>query len=164
MMYEIMYIVPSKFSDSEVGGVMKTVNGLITKHNGSVVKSEQLGKLKFAYPIKRFTHGSYVLMYVEAEGTAVKDIDLELRLSNEVLRHVIVKREKGIPTFEYKLSAYVSPITPEGKRVTQSGEVVKGSKTVVSIQEEEDESVASSETVDEKLDEILDGDTLSTES
>jgi small subunit ribosomal protein S6 len=160
MIYEILYIVPSKFSDSEIDGVTKTVDGLFAKHGAKAVKTENLGKLKFAYPIKKFTHGTYVLTYVESEGTAVSAIDLELKLASEVLRHVIVKREEGIPTFEYKLSSYVAPITPEGRRATGAPEAVVPSKKAPAVAKSAPADIVTSETVDEKLDDILGDDTV----
>lgn len=156
-----MYIVPSKYSDSEVEGVVKTVDGLLTKHEAKSLKTENLGKIKFAYPIKKFTHGTYILTFVEVDGQKVSEIDLELKLATEVLRHVIVKREEGIPTFDYKISSYIAPITPEGKRATQS-EPVEAPKKVApkKADKTEEEEPATSETVDEKLDDILDGDSV----
>ncbi len=153
MIYEIMYIVPSKFSDSEITTVQQTVDSLFKKHGAEIKKVENLGKLKFAYPIKTFTHGTYLLTYIEVEGTNVAAIDQELRLAPEVLRHLIVKREKGIPTFAYQMTAYQPPLSPEGKRMNKKGGVEK--TTPVKLETVNDD--ATPEQIDEKLDEILDG-------
>jgi len=155
-----MYIVPSKYSDSEVDGVVKTVDGLLTKHEAKTLQTENLGKIKFAYPIKKFTHGTYILTYVEVDGQKIVDIEQELKLATEVLRHVIVKREEGIPTFDYKISSYIAPITPEGKRATQPEPAAAPKKVAAKKSEKTEEEPATSETVDEKLDDILDGDSV----
>jgi small subunit ribosomal protein S6 len=157
MIYEIMYIIPSKYSDSEIEGVNKTVAGFFEKHGAKVEQTKNLGKLKFAYPIKKVTHGTYILAFIEAEGSAIDPIDQELRLSDEVLRHITIKREKGIPTHEFTLSAYVAPLTPEGQRTRTK---VEASKPKVQPKVEAAEPLSEKQ-LDEKLDEILDDDKVS---
>ena len=84
MIYEIMYIVPARYSETEVEGVMQAVQGYIEKHGGKVEKAENLGRMKFAYTIKKNTHGTYVLLYAEIAGEAVAKIDLELRSASSL--------------------------------------------------------------------------------
>lgn len=158
MIYEIMYIIPSKFSDTEIDGISKTVNGLYEKHGAKVEKTMNLGKLKFAYTIKGVTHGTYVLNYIEAEGGAVAKIDQELRLADQVLRHIIVKREEGIPTYEIKLAQYQEPISPTGKRTSskKGAEAEAGDKPAAT----EAPAEVSVEKINEKLDEMLGSDTI----
>lgn len=157
MIYEVMYIIPSKYSDSEIEGVNKTVAGYFEKHGAKVEKTENMGKLKFAYPIKKVTHGTYILAFVEAEGESITPIDQELRLSDEVLRHIMIKRPEGIPSHNFTLSAYVAPLSPEGQRTRTK---VEASKPKVQKKVEAAEPL-STEKLDEKLDEILDDDKVS---
>ena len=156
MTYELLYIVPSKFSETEIADVTKIVEGLLTKHEAKVLKTENLGKIKFAYPIKKFTHGTYILTYIEVAGEKIKDLDLELKLASEVLRHVFVKREKGIPEFEFKVSSYVAPLTSEGKRATAPS--IMQPKPEAPKRVEAKAEPVSEEKLEEKLDEILEGD------
>lgn len=156
MIYEIMYIIPSKFSDTEIDGISKTIHGLYEKHGAKVEKSLNLGKLKFAYTIKGVTHGTYILDFVEAEGAAVQKLEQELRLADQVLRHIIVKREKGIPTYDIKLAQYQEPINALGKRTAVKAVVAEVSDKPVLA----DAPEISVDEINEKLDEILTDDTL----
>jgi small subunit ribosomal protein S6 len=155
MIYEIMYIIPSKFSDSEIEGVTKTVAGLFEKHGAKVEKTENLGKIKFAYTIKKVTHGTYILAFIEAVGDAVAKIDQELRLSDEVLRHITIKRPDGIPETSFNLSAYVAPLNPEGKRTRPAK--TEAPKSTIQPKISPKASLGEKE-LDKKLDEILDDD------
>ena len=155
MIYEIMYIVPSKFSDNEIEGITGTINGLFEKHEAKVEKTQNLGKLKLAYTIKGATHGTYILNFIEAEGGAIAKIDQELRLADQVLRHMIVKREKGIPTHDISLLQYQEPINALGKRASKQVAVEATEKPVVA-----EKSEISVEEINEKLDEMLEDDTL----
>jgi small subunit ribosomal protein S6 len=153
MIYEIMYIIPSKYSDSEIQGIQGEVNALYAKHGGEVKQEKNLGKIKFTYQIKGFSHGTYILNYVEGEGDVINKIDTELRLADQVLRHIIVKREDGIPTHDVQLAQYQAPINAAGKRV----KLKKAGSTVVA---EVEEAPVSVDEINEKLDEILGDDTV----
>jgi len=160
MLYEIMYIIPAKYSDSEIEGMTKTVSLLLEKHGAEIKKTMNLGKLKFAYSIKKQTHGTYILNFIEVDGSALSKIDAELRLADEVLRHITIRRESGIPEHEIVLTPYVAPITPEGKRVVKKTRQTKESPTVLTAPAEN----VSAEEIKKKLDEILDDDTLTEEA
>lgn len=157
MTYEILYIIPSRYSDTEIEGIVKQVEEGLVKNGAKVEKTENLGKIKMAYPIKKERYGTYILTYVDVEGESVQKIDGELRLTDEVLRHVIVKREDGIPKEEFRLEQYEAPITAEGKRIH------KKSKTEVpkrkQVPSSSDEKI-SKEEIDKKLDSILEDDDL----
>ena len=157
MIYETLYIVPSKYSDTELADIQGGVNALFEKHGAEVKKTDVLGKIKFAYPIKKEQHGTYVLAYFEAEGEAMTKIDQELRLADEVLRHVIVKREKGIPSESFELSAYQPPLTSEGKRAEKRAPRIE---TPVAPKPVALEDQMSGEELEKKLDEILEGDVM----
>lgn len=156
MIYEILYIIPSKFSDSEIDGVRDQIAKRLEAAGAKVEKTENLGKLKLAYPIKKVSHGTYILTFVEAEADKLGKIDQDLRLSDEVLRHVIVKRPEGVPEQVATPSSYQAPLTPEGKRTTGAAgrkEAPKPEpvKKVVPAAEK-----MSDKEIDEKLDKILD--------
>ena len=158
MIYEIMYIIPSKYSDSEIDGVIDQVAGVFEKHGAKVEQSQNLGKLKFAYPIKKVRHGTYVLAYVDAPTEALTKIDADLRLTDEVLRHLVVKCEDGIPSAKYtfKPQAYQEPLTPEGKRAV--ARKPRAPKTQAPSTDEKPAEPISTEELDKKLDEILEND------
>ncbi len=92
--YELLYIIPATFTDDEIGTVEGTVKALLEKNGASITKSDRLGKLRFAYPIKNVRHGHYILIRLNADTQAVKAIDMSLRISSEVLRHLIVKADE----------------------------------------------------------------------
>lgn len=101
MQYELMYIVPTTFTDDDVSKIEGNVKALIEKHGASVTDTKRLGKFRFAYPIKKQRHGNYVLLQVDAEPATVAKIDEGLRISNEVLRHIILRAdEAGGSTFD----------------------------------------------------------------
>ena len=154
MIDEFLYIVPSNFSDTEIDGVVKNVSALLEKAGAKIEKTDNLGKIKLAYPIKKVRHGTYILSYVSFEDKSVlPKLDTDLKHMDEVLRHVLIKREDGIPTHPVTLMSYQAPLTPEGKRASASVE-----RPAVKQQEAQSEEKMSVADLDKKLDEILESD------
>ena len=58
---------------------------------GTVTETNQWGKRKFAYPIKKQTEGNYVFEKVQIKQTALKELDANLKLSEDVLRYLFVR-------------------------------------------------------------------------
>lgn len=89
--YELMYIVPTSYTEEELGTVEKNVTQILEKNNATITKSTRLGKFRFTYPIKREQHGHYVLVHFQADSSNLHGINEGLRMNQkEVLRHLIV--------------------------------------------------------------------------
>ena len=89
--YELVYIISPEISDEELPQVIDKMSQSVNKAGGNVVEVAQWGRKRMAYPIRRFAEGNYVFNRIELEPVKVKDIEANLRLSDEVLRHLMVK-------------------------------------------------------------------------
>lgn len=161
MIYEIMSIIPPKFSDSEIEGVVTKIEALYAASGATVKKTTNLGKIKLAYPIDKVRYGTYILTYVEVDGEKVAKIDQDLRLSEDVLRHIIIVRPDGIPAVVFKMTSYQPPLNAEGRRAGERDESAPRSRTDrpadAAIVEKAKMSTAE---LNDKLDQILDSDIL----
>jgi small subunit ribosomal protein S6 len=52
------------------------------------------GKRKLSYPIGGRTEGNYVITHFRIEPSQTTELEATLRLSEEVLRHLLVKTEE----------------------------------------------------------------------
>jgi len=116
--YEVLYIIPATFTDEDVGNVEGNVKALLEKHGATIDSTTRLGKFRFAYPIKHVRHGHYVRMRITADTSSVAAIDAALRISNEVLRYLILRAEEaGGEKFDFVQFTEVSLDTrPDGHR------------------------------------------------
>ena len=155
MIYEVLYIIPSQYSDTEIDGITQKMSAIFEKFEGKIEKTENLGKIKLAYPINKERFGTFILSYVELEGDKLDKLDQDLKLTDEILRHILVKRPKGVPREAFRISAYEAPITSEGKRVHAAPRVKTQTRQKPVIETDEKMSM---EELDKKLDSILDSD------
>lgn len=70
---------------------VKKVEKLMTDAGGKILKTDNWGKRKLAYPIRKQDFGVYVYWEVDLDGDSVAKIDRGLNMADEVLRHLITK-------------------------------------------------------------------------
>ena len=97
--YEVLYIVRADLDDDKVQEAVKRVNTLIERSGGAIERTNIWGKRKLAYEVKHQKEGSYVLQDFQIGPDRVPELEAQLKITEEVLRHLIVRKpEKATPT------------------------------------------------------------------
>lgn len=89
--YEIMYIV-KPYEDEKFEAVVEKFNTLITNNGGVIEKIDRWGKKRLAYEMQGLNEGLYVLVTFIAEPAAVKELDRVMKITDEILRHMIIRK------------------------------------------------------------------------
>jgi small subunit ribosomal protein S6 len=69
---------------------------LVRSHGGSVGHIDRWGRRTFAYELKHKTEGFYLFIEVVAEPAAMAEVDRMLALTDEVLRHRIIRQPEKV--------------------------------------------------------------------
>ena len=75
----------------DIDKALAKVEKILKDNKGKVVKMDNWGKRKLAYPIKKEDHAVYVYYEVELPGESVTKVENVLNITNEVLRYLLVK-------------------------------------------------------------------------
>ena len=67
------------------------VTKIITDNGGKVTATDNWGKRKLLYTIKKLDHAVYVFYTVEMPGEGVKKVESTLNITDEVIRYLITK-------------------------------------------------------------------------
>lgn len=67
------------------------VSKIITDNGGKITATDNWGKRKLAYQIKKQDHGIYVFYTVEMPGEGVNKVEGTLNITDEVIRYLIVR-------------------------------------------------------------------------
>lgn len=157
--YELLYIIPGKYSEEELPAIITSVKEILNKSQATLIKEEDLGKKKLAYNIGDSHYGYYILDVFTAEGPALAQIDKTLRLMPEILRHQVVGyidpsklagQAPRIRPVEEKEAAK-EPAKPEPTII----EAIKAEPTEAEKQKEAAKPKIDLDKLDEKLDELL---------
>ena len=146
--YELLYIIPTSFTDEEVGTVEQKISTLFTKVGATIDSTRRLGKFRLAYAIKKQRHGHYVLVMFTAEHGTIAKLDELLRITPEVLRHLIVRAEEGGAEAKFDLVQFAEVVVEGGKEDRRRRE--KAGENKEESKEELKEGVAAIEGKEEK--------------
>ena len=92
MKYEIMYIVRPNVEESELKGIVKNFEEVLTKNGAKIESSKEMGQRELAYEIKKFKRGYYYLYEISSkDDKAEKEFNRLANLSEDIIRHMIIK-------------------------------------------------------------------------
>ncbi len=91
--YEAMYIVDPEFTDEQIEPIIERYKKVVTDMGGVVGETGKWegGRRRLAYAIKGRTEGIYILMPFESGPDVPAELDRVLKISDDVLRHIIVR-------------------------------------------------------------------------
>jgi small subunit ribosomal protein S6 len=98
--YELVYIVKPDASDQEVADLHTQVEQIVQRFNATFDKTENWGRRKLAYEIGHHREGTYVVETISGSGDVMKEIDRRLRVTDQVIRHLIVRVDEELRVAE----------------------------------------------------------------
>lgn len=166
--YELCVLFPGSIAPAEIETHSKQVAGLLAEAGAQVKVTHAIGRKKLAYTIAGQTHGEYVAWLFEAEPAAAQELDNKLRLSSQAVRHVITKlesvtieeRAQSLKDTKAGKSIASEDAEEEEPRKAPPRPINAPQSVIESSEHKKTEKKASLEELDEKLDEILESDTL----
>ncbi len=92
--YELTLVVRPDVEDTGLNGLLDRVKGLITTAGGQGVQVEPWGRRHLAYPIHKITEGQYFLIRTQLPPQSLKELERNLRLTEELLRFLLVRADE----------------------------------------------------------------------
>jgi small subunit ribosomal protein S6 len=91
--YELAFIIRSTVAAEGVTNVVEQVSQFVKSGNGEVTSVNVWGRRTLAYPIEKHREGTYVLCQVKLPPAALDELERNLKLSEEIIRYLLVKVE-----------------------------------------------------------------------
>ena len=89
--YEVMFIIDPQADDEEVMRLVESLQKIVTSQDGSVTKTEVMGRRQLAYDIKHKREGTYVLLEIEGSGQEIAELERRMRVNDRILRYMTVR-------------------------------------------------------------------------
>jgi small subunit ribosomal protein S6 len=93
-LYEHVLIARQDISAQQAEALNDTLKGLIEEQGGSVAKIEYWGLRNLTYRIKKNRKGHYSLLALDAPAPAVKEMERQLSINEDILRFMTVRVEE----------------------------------------------------------------------
>ena len=97
--YEVMFIIIPELDEEQVENTISRFRTVIERTGGEPRDVNHWGRRKLAYEIDHRTDGYYVIMEFSVGERTLVELKRILRVSDDVLRHMVVKLP---PTYAHK--------------------------------------------------------------
>lgn len=87
-------ILSPEVPDEAVPAAVERVQQFISEQGGEVKDVTSWGRRRLSYPIDRHREGSYVVAQLALDPQRVGALDDNLKLAEDVIRHLVVKLEE----------------------------------------------------------------------
>ncbi len=121
--YEIGYILNPEVNEEQTRAILERIEQIVANYDGQVLKVNQWGRRKLAYPIEHHRDGFYVFIDTILTPETVTELDRTLKVSEEVLRHLIKRRDpKTVQKEREARAAAAAAATPVAPAVQAEAE------------------------------------------
>lgn len=93
-LYENVFLVRPDVSASQVESLTQEFSTIIQEGGGSVPKVEHWGLRTLAYRLKKNRKAHYILMNIDASAGTVHEMERNMRIHEDVLRHLTIRVEE----------------------------------------------------------------------
>jgi small subunit ribosomal protein S6 len=89
--YEVMYIIRPTVESENIKQIVGNFNNIFENYSSKVLEIKELGLKDLAYEIDHYKKGYYVWLLVDATPEAVAEFNRVVRITEEVIRFIVVK-------------------------------------------------------------------------
>lgn len=89
--YELVLIISPEVTDEAFEATLDNLSKSVTESGGTVSSVERWGKRKLAYPLINFMEANYVLTQLKMSPASGKQLEANLKISEDVLRHLLIR-------------------------------------------------------------------------
>ena len=89
--YESVFIARPDISATQVEALTETFKSIVGETGGKVTKAEYWGLRNLTYRIKKNRKGHYSLLNLDATPAAVKELERNMGINEDVLRYVTIR-------------------------------------------------------------------------
>ncbi len=90
--YELMLVLSPDTPDDRVSAIIDRIARQVATTGGQIVRIAPWGRRRLAYEISRHREGSYHIVLFDAPPEAIAEVEADLRITEEVLRHLVTRR------------------------------------------------------------------------
>lgn len=116
--YELGFILTPEVNEEQTRAILERIEHIVNNYGGQIMRVNQWGRRRLAYPIQHNRDGFYVFIDMILTPETVSELDRTLKVSEEVIRHLIRRRDPR--TVQKEREAYANAPTqaaspPEGE-------------------------------------------------
>ena len=96
-LYEGMFLIDSSKAGADWDGIISAIRTILEKAGAEIDSIRKWDDRRLAYDIKGKSRGTYILSYFRVDGERIRDIEKSVRLSEKIMRVLILSAERLRP-------------------------------------------------------------------
>ncbi|MBR6750009.1 MAG: 30S ribosomal protein S6 [Bacteroidaceae bacterium] len=100
--YETVFILTPVLSAEQMKEAVEKFEKILTDNGAAIVNKEEWGLRKLAYPIQKKSTGFYTFIEFDAEPTVIKNLEINFRRDERVIRFLTFKQDKFAAEYAIK--------------------------------------------------------------
>ena len=123
--YETLFVIKPTLTEEEIAAQIAKVTEILEREGAKILAINNMGMRKLAYPVAKNERDVYTIIYFNAVGSVIAELERNLKFNEEVIKYLTVKytKQKEIKQFN-KLVAQsavaVEEETPKVEELTTS--------------------------------------------
>jgi small subunit ribosomal protein S6 len=89
--YECVFIARQDISAQQVETIADNFGKVVEEGGGTIPKREYWGLRSLSYRIRKNRKGHYMLLNIDAAAPAVHEMERQMRLSEDIIRHLTIR-------------------------------------------------------------------------
>jgi small subunit ribosomal protein S6 len=85
-----MILFDPNLQEEDLKALLDKIRQTITTNQGKIIKTNQWGKRKLAYEIKKFQEALYVIIDFELEPELIANIENSIKFEEKIIRYLLV--------------------------------------------------------------------------
>ena len=143
--YELGFILNPEVNEEQTRTIMERIEQIVSNYGGQIMRVNQWGRRRLAYPIEHHRDGFYVFIDMVLTPETVTELDRTLKVTEEVIRHIIKRRDPKSVQKEREARAAAAAAAQAQPAATPEAEVSTENEPEVPVVEENENSVILSE-------------------
>jgi len=111
--YETLCVVQPELPETRIKEITAWMQKILESAQASVLRVDEWGMRDLAFRIQKQRRGYYVRLEYDAPPSALKELERNLRLSEDILRFLSVRRSAPVPTQAPSPPPAAAPVPPE---------------------------------------------------
>ncbi|MGC8877758.1 MAG: 30S ribosomal protein S6 [Anaerolineae bacterium] len=91
--YELGLVLQPTLDETEITRLIEKIRQYLSTDGGNVMSVDIWGKRPLAYPIRKQREGIYVFLQAQIDPRKVEQLERNLKLDENILRHLLIHAE-----------------------------------------------------------------------
>jgi len=92
--YEMIYIINPNYQEEQIDAVIEKVEAILNKEDVKELHTDKIGRRELSVIFKKFDKGYFVMAEFNGNKSKIKNIETKMNLLEDIIRYMIVNKDK----------------------------------------------------------------------